>query len=68
MEVMEKLITSNVAYLAVAVAAGLAGIIALVLRMNPGPNFEEVFRKQREQLMASSQSDVNSCVFVRHVL
>lgn len=62
MEVMEKLLTSNVACLGVAAAAILAGIIFLVFRMNPGPNYEEVFRKQREQLMVSSRGIVCECV------
>ncbi|XP_028968541.1 ribosome-binding protein 1 [Galendromus occidentalis] len=55
MEVMEKLVTSNVAYFGVAATALFAGIIVLVYRMNPGPNYEEVFRKQREQLMAMDE-------------
>ncbi|XP_022653490.1 cingulin-like isoform X2 [Varroa destructor] len=44
-----------VGVLAVAVASVLAGVMFLVFRMSPGTNYEEVFRKQREQLMAMDE-------------
>lgn len=42
-----------VSIVAVAVAMLLAGLMFLVFRMSPGPDYKEVFRKQREQLMVS---------------
>lgn len=50
-----------VGVLAVAVASVLAGVMFLVFRMSPGTNYEEVFRKQREQLMVGIKQKYERC-------